>query len=123
MTDARSAAKAVRMLDLLIEFFEDGKYWMKCDFIDDDENHCLVGAMRCIRTAHNLHGAPTRQYLLRVMTPRQRNNGLMAFNDSCRDFGQLHALILKARELAVADAEKQRSTFANYLPLTERLAA
>jgi hypothetical protein len=37
-------------------FFEDGKYWMKGDFIDDD------GAMRCIRTAHNLYRAPTPRH-------------------------------------------------------------
>jgi hypothetical protein len=29
MPDARSAATAAHMLDLLLEFFEDGKYWMK----------------------------------------------------------------------------------------------
>ena len=36
--DANSTAKAVDMLDLLLEFFEGGKYWMTKDLIDDAEN-------------------------------------------------------------------------------------
>ena len=106
--DANSAAKAVDMLDLLLEFFEGGKYWMKGDFVDDAENRCLVGAMRFIRTAHNLHGAPARHYLLRAMTPQDRRWGLIAFNDF-RRFAQIDALIRKARQLAVADIEQQRN--------------
>jgi hypothetical protein len=107
--DADSAAKAVDMLDLLLEFFEGGKYWMKYDFIDDEENRCLIGAMRFIRTAHNLHGAPARHYLLRAMTPLDRRWGLMWFNDGCRRFAEIAALIRKARQLAVADIEQQRN--------------
>lgn len=108
MPDADSAARAVDMLDLLVEFFEDGKYWTTGKFINDEEKRCLVGAMRTIRTAHNLHGAPTRFYLLRAMPLENRREGLMAFNDRCRDFGELAELISQARALAVADIEKQR---------------
>ena len=65
--DARSAAKAVDMLDLLIEFFDDGERWIKGKLDDGAGNRCLVGALRAIRDGHNLHGAPTRAYLLKAM--------------------------------------------------------
>ena len=56
--DAHSAAKAVDMLDLLIEFFDDGERWIKGKLDDGAGNRCLVGALRDIRDGHNLHGAP-----------------------------------------------------------------
>lgn len=108
MPDADSAARAVDMLDLLVEFFEGGKYWTTGEFINDEEKRCLVGAMRYIRTAHNLHGAPIRHYLLRAMNRSVWGHGLMSFNDACRNFDELREVISKARELAVADIERQR---------------
>ena len=70
--DAHSAAKAVDMLDLLIEFFDDGA-----------GNHCLVGALREIRDGHNLHGAPTRVYLLKAIqrSPKTGWTGLISFKE------------------------------------------
>jgi hypothetical protein len=44
--DAHSAAKAVDMLDLLIEFFDDGDRWIKGKLDDGAGNRCLVGALR-----------------------------------------------------------------------------
>ena len=106
--DAHSAAKAVDMLDLLIEFFDDGDRWIKGKLDDGAGNRCLVGALRDNRDGHNLHGAPTRAYLLKAMqrSPKPGWTGLISFNDRCRDFGELHEVILQARKLAVADIEK-----------------
>jgi hypothetical protein len=104
--DAASAARAVDLLDLLIEFFEDGTRWITGEFADAAGNRCLVGAMRYIRAGHNLHGAPARYYLLRAM--KGRGEGLMMFNDWCKDYDELRSLILNARKLAVADIEKAR---------------
>ena len=108
--DAQSAARAVDMLDLLIEFFDDGERWIKGKLDDGMGNHCLVGAMRDIRDGYNLHGAPTRVYLLKAMqrSPKIGWTGLISFNDRCRDFGELREVILQARNLAVADIEKHR---------------
>jgi hypothetical protein len=102
--DAHSAAKAVDMLDLVIEFFDDGDRWIKGKLDDGAGNRCLVGALREIRDGHNLHGAPTRVYLLRAMqrSPKTGWTGLISFNDRCRDFGELREVILQARKLAVA---------------------
>ena len=62
--------------------------------------------MRYIRAGHNLYGTPARYYLLRAM--RHRDEGLMMFNDCCRDFDELRNLISNARERAVADIVKAR---------------
>ena len=99
LRDPHSAAKAVDMLDLLIEFFDDGA-----------GNRCLVGAMRDIRDGHNLHGAPTRVYLLKAMqrSPKTGKTRLISFNDRCRDFGEQHEVIMQARKLAVADTENHQ---------------
>ena len=119
--DAHSVAKAVDMLDLLIEFFDDGEHWIKGKLDDGAGNRCLVGALRDIRDGHNLHGAPTRVYLLKAMqrSPKTGWTGLISFNDRCRDFGELHEVILQARKLAVADIEKHQRA----VPTSELLAA
>jgi hypothetical protein len=56
--DAHSVAKAVDLLDLLIEFFDDGERWIKGKIDDGAGNRCLVGALHYIRDGHNLYGAP-----------------------------------------------------------------
>jgi len=74
--------RAVDMLDLLIEFFDDGERWIKGKLDDGAGNCCLVGALRDIRDGHNLHGAPTRVYLLKAMqrSPKTGWTGLISFN-------------------------------------------
>src|SRR6516164_2797377 len=97
--DAHSAAKAVDMLDLLIEFFDNGDRWIK----------------------GKLHDAPTRIYLLKAMQryPKTGWTGLISFNDRCRDFGELREVILQARKLAIREIEKQQRA----VPTSELLAA
>ena len=119
--DAHSVAKAVDLLDLLIEFFDDGERWIKGKIDDGAGNRCLVGALHYIRDGHNLYGAPTRLYLLKAMqrSPKTGWTGLISFNDRCRDFGELRQVILQARKLAVADIEKHQRD----VPTSELLAA
>src|SRR6516165_9852762 len=119
--DAHSAAKAVDMLDSLIEFFADRDRWITGKLDDGAGDHCPVGALREIRDGHNIHGAPTRVYLLKAMqrSPKTGWTGLISFNDRCRDFGELHEVILQARKLAVADIKKHQPA----VPTTELLAA
>jgi hypothetical protein len=74
--DAHSAAKAVDMLDLLIEFFDDGDRWIKGKLDDGAGNRCLVGALRDIRDGHNLHGAPTAFICSRRCSDPRRPDGL-----------------------------------------------
>ena len=118
MRDARSgAAKAVRMLDLLIEFFDDGKHWIRHDAVDRAGNRCLVGAMGYIGARRSLSGARTGYYLRKAMG--HRTAPLDRFNDACREFGELRELILNARKLAVADVEKESGLRNSRLTLTK----
>jgi hypothetical protein len=45
----RDPAKALQVLDLLLEFFADGAHWLQGDFRDENGNRCLVGALRHLR--------------------------------------------------------------------------
>ena len=47
----RDPAKAVLMLDLLTEFFDGGRRWLKGNHHDDDGNACLFGALDYIAIA------------------------------------------------------------------------
>jgi hypothetical protein len=113
---AADAVKAVHMLDLLGEFFAGGSRWIRGEFHDDEGNRCLVGAMRHIRAVRNFYGDPTRYYLQKAMA--EEAEGLVAFNDGCRDFEELSGLMLQARRLAVADIAGHFGTAA-----PDRLAA
>ena len=99
--DPEAAMKAVRLLDLVVEFFEDGRYWLRGDFTDDEGKGCLVDALRRMRRVHGLYGDAARRYLTEAMPERMP---LQPFNDFCDSFRELRALIGRARQLAVADA-------------------
>jgi hypothetical protein len=63
--DAASAASAMDPLDLLIEFFEDGKRWITGEVADAAGNYCLVGAMGYIRD-----GAPALLFVAGDVTAK-----------------------------------------------------
>jgi hypothetical protein len=99
-----SALKSVRMLDLLIAFFDGGARWTTGDFHNAVGSRCLVGAMQHLRAVHRLSGDPTREYLLAAMPHNWRFVGLMKYNDHCRVFSQLLNTLCRARQLALCDA-------------------
>ena len=101
--DPASALNSVRMLDLLIEFFDDGAKWTRCDFHNPHGARCLVGAMQHLRAVHRLSGDPTRYYVLAAMPYHWRYAGLMGYNDHCRVFSQLLITLCRARQLALRD--------------------
>lgn len=103
MPDPASALKSVRMLDLLIEFFDDGAKWTRGDFRNAEGSRCLVGAMQHLRAVHGLSGDPTRYYLLAAMPFHWRYAGLMGYNDHCRSFSELLITVCRARQLALRD--------------------
>ena len=99
-----SALKSAHMLDLLMEFFDDGAKWTRGDFHDRHGARCLVGAMQRLRAVHRLSGDPTRGYLLAAMPHHWRFVGLMKYNDHCRAFSELLIVLCRARQLALCDA-------------------
>jgi hypothetical protein len=101
-------AKAVQLLDLMLEFFADDSHWA-CGCYDD--GHCLVGALLHLSRKHRLPTAPTAALLQDAM-PRP-GLPLVHFNDSrCDSVAELRSVILKARRLAHDHAEQERAATA-----------
>ena len=109
----RDPAKAVEVLDLLLEFFADGALWLQREFHHPDGSRCLVSALTHVRRKHGITGDGTGFYLLEMIP--QRASNLIEFNDTCRDFGEVRAMLTLARAMALLDWRRRRQR--------ERLAA
>jgi hypothetical protein len=131
MSDQASALKAMRMIDLLIEFFgPDGEHWLQGDFRQGRERRCLVDAIAYLRRKNRISGDNASWYIYEVSRPRELpaparslwseahlRDRLMAFNDGrCGSFAELRAVLIKARiraareffrAAAQTDAERQ----------------
>jgi hypothetical protein len=51
-------AKAVQLLDLMLEFFADDGHWARGCYDDGNGGHCLVGALLHLSRRHRLPTAP-----------------------------------------------------------------
>jgi hypothetical protein len=103
--------EAVQMLDLLLEFFADGARWTRGRYHDGLGRHCLIGALDYLRRKYHVPSDAAVAFLQEAM-PR-RTFGLIYFNDHrCRSFAELRSVILKARALALDDAERERAAAA-----------
>jgi hypothetical protein len=101
-------AKAVQLLDLMLEFFADDGHWTRGRYDDGNGGHCLVGALLHLSRKHRLPTTTTIALLQDAM-PRP-GLPLVRFNDSCcGGVAELRSIILKARRLAHDDAERERA--------------
>ena len=104
-------AKAVQLLDLMLEFFADDNHWTRGRYDDGNGGHCLVGALLHLGRKHRLPTAPAIALLQDAM-PRP-GLPLVRFNDTrCGSVAELRSVILKARRLAHDDAERERAAAA-----------
>jgi hypothetical protein len=104
-------AKAVKLLDLMIEFFAEDGHWIRGRYDDGNGGHCLVGALLRLGRKHGLPAAPAIALLEDAM-PRP-GLSLVHFNDSCcGSIAELRSIILKARRLADDQAEQERAAAA-----------
>ena len=104
-------AKAVQLLDLMLEHFADDDHWTRGRYDDGNGGHCLVGALLHLSRKHHLPRAPAIALLQDAM-PRP-GLPLVHFNDSCcGSVAELRSIILKARRLADNHAERERATAA-----------
>jgi hypothetical protein len=104
-------AKAVQLLDLMLEFFADDGHWTRGSYDDGNGGHCLVGALLHLSRKHRLPMAPAIALLQDAM-PRP-GLPLVHFNDTrCGSVAELPSVILKARRLAHDDAEQERAAAA-----------
>jgi hypothetical protein len=100
-------ARAIQLLDLMLEFFADDGHWTRGCYDDGKGGHCLVGALLHLSRKHRLPAAPVIALLQDAM-PRP-GLPLVHFNDSrCGSIAELRSVILKARRLADDDAERER---------------
>ena len=51
-------AKAVQLLNLMLEFFADDAHWTRGGYDDGNGGHCLVGALLHLSRKHRLPAAP-----------------------------------------------------------------
>jgi hypothetical protein len=104
-------AKAVKLLDLMLEFFADDGHWMRGGYDDGNGSHCLVGALLHLSRKHGLPTAPAIALLQDAM-PRP-GLPLVHFNDTCcGSVAELRSVIVEARRLARDDAERERAAAA-----------
>lgn len=104
-------AKAVQLLDLMLEFFADDGHWTRGCYDDGNGGHCLVGAL--LHLGRN-YGLPTRSAIALLQDAMPRPGlPLVHFNDTrCGSIGELRAVILKARRLAHDHEERERAAAA-----------
>ena len=104
-------AKAVRLLDLILEFFAHDSHWTRGSYDDGNGGHCLVGALLHLSRKHRLPTGPAIALLHDAM-PRP-GLPLVHFNDTrCGSVAELRSVIIKARRLAHDDAEREMATAA-----------
>ena len=104
-------ARAVQLLDLMLDFFAHDGHWTRGSYDDGSGGHCLVGALLHLSRKHRLPAAPAIALLQDAM-PRP-GLPLVHFNDTrCGSVAELRSVILKARRLAHDDAERERAAVA-----------
>src|SRR5215471_5951155 len=104
-------AKAVQLLDLMLEFFADDRHWTRGSYDDGHGGHCLVGALLHLSRQHSLPAGQAISLLQDAM-PRP-GLPLVHFNDDrCGSAAELRSVILKARRLAHDNAERERAALA-----------
>ena len=104
-------AKAAQLLDLMLDFFAHDGHWTRGSYDDGTGGHCLVGALLHLSRKHRLPTAPAIELLHDAMP--QPGLPLVHFNDTrCGSVAELRSVIVKARQLARDEAERERAAAA-----------
>src|SRR5271157_6373737 len=103
MPEAKKGNPA-QFLDLLLDYFADGARWTQGDLDDGHGRRCLVGAIHYMRRKHQIPSGAAESLLQEALPPGDCH--LALFNDRCANIAELRALIVNARTLAVAAAER-----------------
>jgi hypothetical protein len=105
-------AKAVQLLDLLLQFFgEHGEHWTHGVYNDGYGKRCLVNAIDYLHHEHGSTGRGLTDYLGAAIWPGQQpeytQGDFVIFNDSGKTFKRIRTVIVKARALAQRDLEER----------------
>jgi hypothetical protein len=117
----RDPAKAIAVLNAMLEFFDGGKRWTRQLLHDDRGNRCLIGALRYVRQQQRIRGAGTEFYLRAAFLallddpldePEPGDCALMDHNDSAACYDEVRRWIVDARGIAQAelDAKRERTS-------------
>jgi hypothetical protein len=109
---------AVAFLDRLLEFFEDGRRWIKGLEYDSAGNRCLRGAITYVTYTHGIRPleaeAVLREAMRELLPPGSHPPDLILFNDTRRSFDDIRQLILDARALAIKKRQSSIPSRINY---------
>jgi hypothetical protein len=129
----RDPAKAVQVLDAMLEFFDGGRRWARGTLRDQYGQRCLIGALRHIRQQQRIRRAGTEHYLrdalqqlaehsygvqqiddvlllhlhLLAWKPERNDVDLMGFNDGSA-YDEVREVIVEARAIAQAEVDAKR---------------
>jgi len=102
------ARETIIILSELEELLNGGVNWIRGEF-ETPEGYCLVGGLRHLRKQRG-RGDNASQYLRRAIAKHaDRYYGIMDFNDSRRNYEQVRAVIVRARDMAARFVESDSS--------------
>jgi hypothetical protein len=104
------AGKTVQVLESMLNYFANERHWVKNNYRDGGDGHCLVDA--AMHFSAKL-GLPYNSVVspLEAALPR-RQMGLVTFNDRCHTRDELRTVIRQARVIALENAEHERAAAA-----------
>jgi hypothetical protein len=68
----RDPAKAIAVLDAMLQFFDGGRRWTIGQLRDTAGNRCLIGALPHVRREQHIRGSGTEYYLRPLRQPSLR---------------------------------------------------
>ncbi len=124
----RDPARAILVLDAMLEFFDGGRRWTQGELLDESgQSRCLIGALHYVRQQQRVRGGGTEFYLyaslpkafygaskaapidvlIEFAKPRRRvpDHWIMNYNDNAISYDHVRALIIAARAIAQAEID------------------
>jgi hypothetical protein len=95
-----TARDSIATLSAMERFFQGGKNWTRHAYHRNDGTKCLVGAFQSLRGA----ALDDARYWLQQAIAERGESSIEGFNDSRPTFGEIAAVMARAKELAAAHA-------------------
>jgi hypothetical protein len=91
---------AVRVIDLMIDFFREGELWVKGTY-RSHAKRCLWQAMTDVRWQYRIPDNQAGRFIARAIRESTSHHGIIAFNDADgTDFIDVQRVLFRARALA-----------------------
>jgi hypothetical protein len=122
----RDSAKAIAVLDAMLEFFDGGRRWIRGNPLREGQR-CLISALLHVAGGDGSEYHDACHYLrsalasVRPDISKVCDVDLIGYNDESQDYDEVRALIVHARALAQAELHETRAT--GFVPASCRLPA